>query len=66
MRSVMCGVRGCSRFAGVAGLAFPYGLNLATGSTGTVRVRLGIAAINEHPLHVRFGHQSLKNLEPFT
>jgi hypothetical protein len=52
--------------AGVACSAFPYGLILATGSTCTVLVGLGIAAIDENPFHVRFSYQRLKNLEPLT
>lgn len=51
--------------AGIAGSAFPYSLIVSAGSTCTLLVSLGIAAINEHPLHVRFRNQHLENLEPF-
>ncbi len=51
--------------AGIAGSAFPYSFIVCAGSTCAVLVSLGIAAINEHPLHVGLRHQHLEDLEPF-
>gem|GEM_PF-6397732 len=58
-------IDGHVNFTGVACSAFADGLLLTASGSRAMLVRLGVAAIDEHPFQVGFYHQRLKDLEPF-